>query len=252
MKPGALVMLLVGAVVTLTGFGLIAVGSLAALANSAQGRDGYLSTATQTFSAQSYALTSPALGPVTETSRVPLNLNIVRVRLEATSTTGDNVFIGIAPQTDVDRYLADVQHTQVRDIQTNPFRAEYTEVPGTVRPAPPTTQNIWVAGAAGPGTQELSWSVQPGSWAIVVMNADASQQVSVDLSAGVHTSLFGAAATGFLWVGVLTIVAGVILVVFGIVGLARRTPPGPVGPGGGYPAVPAPPPPPPSREHEPH
>ena len=225
MKPGPLIMLLIGTILTLIGLGLTLTGTVAAVAAGVQGENGYFSSRTVPLVANSYALTSPPVGPVTTTGTPPpLNLDIARIRLVATGANDDPVFLGIAPQADVDDYLADVAHTEVRGIETTPFRARYGDIAGTERPEPPTEQDFWTVSASGPGSQEITWPVQPGSWAVVVMNEDGSSPVAVQVSAGVRSGLLAPAAITLLLIGLLTLVLGLVLVILGVIGLGRNGP----------------------------
>ena len=225
MKPGPLIMLLIGTILTLIGLGLTLTGTVAAVAAGVQGENGYFSSRTVPLVANSYALTSPPVGPVTTTGTPPpLNLDIARIRLVATGANDDPVFLGIAPQADVDDYLADVAHTEVRGIETTPFRARYGDIAGTERPGPPTEQDFWTVSASGPGSQEITWPVQPGSWAVVVMNEDGSSPVAVQVSAGVRSGLLAPAAITLLLIGLLTLVLGLVLVILGVIGLGRNGP----------------------------
>jgi hypothetical protein len=52
--------------------------------------------------------------------------------------------------------------------------ARYRREGGEQRPAAPAVQAFWVAAAEGAGRQTVSWQVDGGEWAVVVMNADAS------------------------------------------------------------------------------
>ena len=240
MKPGPLIMLVIGTILALTGVGLLTVGTVAAIANGVQGRDGYFSTRTASFTTDGYALTSPTLGPVTSTDTfTPMNLDIARIRLEATGADPAGVFIGIAPRADVDSYLDGVNHSEVREIQTDPFRVRYADIAGQGRPEAPAEQDFWVASAAGTGSQEITWQVQPGSWAVVVMNADAAATVDVDLQAGVRSGLLAPAATTLLVLGILTLIIGLVLVILGVIGLGRGGPAPSSRPGATAPAVPA-------------
>lgn len=240
MKPGPLIMLLIGTILTLVGVGLVAAGTVAAIANGVQGRDGYFSSRTAEFSTDGYALTSPTLGPVTSADvPAPLNLDIARIRLEATGADSGGVFVGIASAADVADYLAGVDHTEVRGIRTDPFRVRYADVPGSVRPEAPAEQDIWVASASGAGSQELTWRVQPGSWALVVMNADADPAVTVDMQAGVRSGLLAPAAATLLSIGILTLLIGLALVILGVLGLGRGGPAPSSRPEATVPVVPA-------------
>ncbi len=218
-------MLLIGTILALIGLGMTITGTVAAVAAGVQGENGYFSTRTVPLVADSYALTSPPVGPVTTTGTPPpLNLDVARIRLVATGANDDPVFLGIAPQADVDDYLANVAHTEVRGVESTPFRARYGEIAGTDRPEPPTDQDFWTVSASGPGSQEITWPVQPGSWAIVVMNEDGSRPVAVQVSAGVRSGLLAPAALTLLVIGILALVIGLVLVILGVIGLGRNGP----------------------------
>jgi hypothetical protein len=160
----------------------------------------------------------------------------VRLRAEPV-TPGKAVFIGIGPQADVERYLAGVHHSELLNVYQRPFRADYRDVPGTSPAAPPADQGIWSASVSGSGEQELTWNLAPGTWEIVVMNADASSGVDVQLQAGFHSDLFRPAATGLLVAGIITLLIGIPLIIFGAAGLGRHAGPPTGGPATGAPAV---------------
>ena len=220
MKPAYVVMLVLGTVFSLIGLGMLTGGVAATVASSQQADNGFFSAPAASFSADSYALTSPRLD-VAGTSGIPAG--VAGIRLEATSTGGD-VFIGIAPQAEVDRYLTAVHHTELVDVSFSPFRTEYRDVPGTARPVLPGDQGWWTVSASGPGTQQVVWDVQPGTWAVVVMNADASPRVAVQLRAGARLGLLGPLAIGLVIAGILLLLLGISLVVLGAIGLGRGAP----------------------------
>ena len=221
MKPGFVIMLIFGAILSLLGFSLAIAGATTAVVN-AQGEDGYLTSPARSFSVQSYALTSPRMGPI-ELQDVPAEIGTLRLR--AVSTSAADVFIGVAPQADVDRYLAGVNHTELRNLNVSPFRAVYRDIPGSSAPEAPGAQDFWVSSAEGPGTQQIDWDLTSGRWSVVVMNADASPGVAVALQAGLRFGFLGPLALGLLLVGLLILLIGLVLTVFGAVGLGRGTPP---------------------------
>ena len=226
MKPGSVVMLVIGTLFSVIGLGLLTGGAVAGWASAQQQDSGYLQTPTGTFTVDSYALTSPRLNAVTERGMPQaLPIDVASIRLRATSTAGNDIFIGIAPQADVDRYLADVHHTELRNVRFVPFRAEYRDVAGTAAPTKPADETWWSASASGPGTQEIVWNLQSGNWAVVVMNADASPSVAVDLQAGLHSDLLWPVAIGLLVGGGILLLIGIFLVVAGAIGLGRAGPP---------------------------
>ncbi|MCM0615010.1 DUF4389 domain-containing protein [Paenarthrobacter sp. TYUT067] len=182
----------------------------------------FFTSPTERYTVSSRALVSPQLDAVGEGTPQRLPFDVGTLRLRATATDpGRQVFIGIAPQTEVDAYLAEVHHTELRDVKFQPFRPVYRDVPGSSAPAAPGAQQFWAASASGPGEQELTWNIAPGNWTVVVMNADASAGVAADLQAGFRSDLIKPAALGLLIAGVLAILTGVPLLVLGAVGLGR-------------------------------
>jgi hypothetical protein len=229
MKAGNVVMVVVGTVLSLSSIGMLAGGVAVATAAATQGRDGFLTTPSGSFSVTSFAITSPNLETGAEAGIQPGSSGIpdglATVMLEAESARGTGVFIGVAPRAEVERYLTSVAHSELTSVNSVPYRTEYREIPGTRRPARPGSQPWWTVSASGPGTQRLVWPVVSGDWAVVVMNADATPGVDVQVRAGVRSGLFVPAAVALLLGGGLLLVAGLLLVVFGAMGLGRRDPP---------------------------
>jgi hypothetical protein len=236
-KTLALIMLILGILLSLTGLAAVAGGTVALAVGSAQ-RDGYLTAGTARLSVASVALTSPRLDAMGEDvpGRVPFDVGTLRLRVTSVDP-GKAVFIGIAPQSDVDTYLSGVHRSELLDVGRSPFRAEYRDIPGSTAPAPPAGQTFWRASASGPGEQELTWNISAGSWAIVVMNADASPGIDVQVQPAFRSDLFRPAAAGLLIGGIIALVIGIPLLIFGAAGLGRHAAPPSYGsPGGGGPA----------------
>ena len=136
--------------------------------------------------------------------RLPGFVRDITTRVRATSTNGKPVFVGIARRADVDAYLTGAAHDRIGDVDFSPFQVDYRQVPGDRRVAPPASQSFWVASASGVGARSAMWDVDDGQWAVVVMNADASDGVSADVSVGARTGLL-------LWIGLgLMVVAGLL------------------------------------------
>jgi len=216
-------MLVLGAILAVLGLGSLGAGGTALWANGAQHDGGYFTTASEPFSADSYALTSSRLEvSVPQNGPMHLPFDVGSIKFRAESANPGDVFIGIAAQADVDRYLAGVSHSEVAKIGTTPFSAQYREIAGTVAPATPHSQTFWTVSASGPGAQEVSMKLQTGSWAVVVMNADASPRVAVNLQAGFRSDLLLPLGAGLLAAGAVLLLIGVPLIVAGSVGLGRR------------------------------
>ena len=94
----------------------------------------------------------------------------------------------------------------------------YRRFSGGAAPGPPGEQTFWAASASGSGEQTATWEAEAGEWTIVLMNADASQGVSADLSAGAEANFLLWLAIGLLLAGLLVLASGVLLIILG----ARR------------------------------
>jgi hypothetical protein len=236
-KTAAVILLILGILISLLGLTALAGGAVASVVGSAQG-DGYLTSATGRFSVGSHALTTPRLDAVGEgiPPRLPFDVGTLRLRASS-AEAGKDIFIGIASQADVGRYLAGVHHSELLEVDSRPFRAEYRDIPGTTAPSPPGEQTFWTASASGAGEQELTWDLAAGSWAIVIMNADASLGVDSQVQAGFRSDLILPAATGLLVGGAVALVIGIPLLILGAAGLGRHAGPPARGPGGALPGA---------------
>ena len=226
-------MLVLGTVLGLVGAGMLSGGTALAVATAAQGNDGYFTSQAETFTTDSSAITSPNFD-IGRDFDVPTGggFDIATLSLQASNVATDqDVFIGIATRADVDAYLADVNHSELREVQTSPFRVDYLDVPGTQTPPAPADQTFWTESAAGSGPQEIIWKPAAGDWSIVVMNADSRPGIAVNLAAGVHTDLLGPISIALVLSGGILFLLGVLLVVFGSIGLGRRLTPTPGEPG---------------------
>ncbi len=241
MSGGKIAMIVVGAILALIGFVSLAVGGTLIGVNFTQ-RDasGYYTTPTVRIETEAYALSSNVdLGASTsENNWVPLHV-LGTVRIRATEVSGAAVFIGIGPRGAVEQWLLDVPHARVNHVDFNPFRMDLQPIGGSSAPSPPSSQTFWVAHVSGRGTQTLTWPSRGGNWTAVIMKADASSGVSVDVNVGANTGILLPFGIGGLVVGFLALGAAVLLIALG----ARRdrpraVPPGPYG-GGGAPAPPS-------------
>lgn len=231
-------MLVIGALCALVGLGLLAGAGVTGWANYQQ-RDGrYFTTPSAPFSGDSYALTTPRLDAMTEgglPEGTPADFAGSVLLRGSTTDPGKQIFIGIGPRADVEAYLAGVRHTEIVDVRFDPFRVIYRDVAGANTPSDPARQSFWAATATGPGEQDLTWDLRPGSWAVVVMNADASAPVTVNLQAGARSDLLWPVFIGLLIGGIVMLLIGVPLIVLGAVGLGRAARSGRGGPGSGVP-----------------
>jgi hypothetical protein len=213
-RPGrSITARIVGAMLVLISVILMTAGGTALWAHLAKRDAGYLTTDVQTFSSAGSALTTePAdLGPSwTGWLYSPGLLDEIRIRVTPVGT-GPDMFVGIGPSADVDRYLAGVSHTHVSDFLTN--SVEFID--GGAPASPPGTQGFWVASSSGAGTRTVEWEPVDGSWTVVVMDVDGGPGVRE-----VETDL-GARYPALPWIAVGVLAAGTVLLVGAVLLFSR-------------------------------
>ncbi len=224
---GRIVLTVIGALLILFALVLGAAGGVITWAYGTQ-RDanGFFTTDSERFETLTYAITSEDIDLGARSSvgdRFDLG-DLATVRIAAESQRNNAVFVGIGPSRQVDQYLRGVAHAEVTDIDVDPFRATYRVSGGDAPSAAPGDQTFWRVSAEGVGRQRIRWDLESGNWTVVVMNADTSRGVGVDVDAGVKVDwllplglgLLG----GFLVIGIL----GTVLLVIGVTGLGKRVP----------------------------
>src|SRR6266536_3556187 len=241
MSAGRVILIVLGSIGVLFGIAVLAGGGFLLWSDRTQREDGYLTTPTERFATPTYALTRTRLEVDTNGAGWVLNdswFGKVRIRGES---PGKTLFIGIGPEAAVAKYLGNVDHASVQDIDFDPFRVTYLPIAGGAPQGSPTEQGFWAASASGVGTQTLTWKVRDGDWSVVVMNADGSRGVTADIDLGAKLSFLLWVAIGLLIGGVLVVGGSTALIV-----LAARTrpppPPAPsVPPTAAHPSASAPP-----------
>jgi len=225
MRAGKIIMIVAGGLLILFGLGMGTAAAGVSAASSHQDKFGFFTLPREIYSVDSHALTLPDLEVGTGVSSED-SVGTALVRGESAGSSGE-LFIGIGPSRDVERYLQDVSYSELRDVRFSPFDVSYREYQGASEPLPPAAQDFWAAQTSGTGVQELNWNLESGDWSVVVMNADGAAPVAAELQAGFRAGWLGPLAGG-LWIGAVFIAcAGVALLVGGII-LLRRTPPKPV------------------------
>jgi hypothetical protein len=188
----------------LLSLGLLAAGGVLLWGESKKDDQGYLTTSTERFSTDSYALASGNLDLDLDGLDTVLDQDTYgKIRLKVDSDTP--VFVGVARTADVTRYLRGTSHALVADVSYPDFDADYEPQPGTERPADPATRDFWAASTHGPGRQTLTWDVEEGDWSIVVMNADGSRGVDTRISAGAEAPLLAPLGWGMTIGGLLVL-----------------------------------------------
>ena len=213
---GRIAALVIGTLLVLLSLVLLGGGGTALWADRTQRDGGYATTDVHEFSTAGSALAtvstelgSAGLGWL----YAPSLLDEVRIRV--TPTSGDSpLFVGIGPSTDVDRYLAGVNHTVITEFWDEQVEAAAGGLPRSA----PGTQDFWVASDTGSGARTLEWDPADGSWTVVVMNADGRPGIDVGAD-------LGARLPAVLWIAVGVLIAGADFLAGGgllIAGAIRR------------------------------
>jgi hypothetical protein len=210
-SAGRITSLVIGALLVLFSLILLGAGGTALWADRTQRDAGYVTTDVHEFSTSGSALAtvSTELGSAgTGWLYSPSLMDEVRIRVTPESP-GPPLFVGIGPSTDVDRYLAGVQHTVI-----SAFWGDKVEtVDGGTPASAPGTQNFWVASDTGPGVRTLEWEPADGSWTVVVMNADGQPGIDVGADLGARMPAVLWIAFGFLAAGAVFLAGGAFLIV---------------------------------------
>jgi hypothetical protein len=211
---GRVVAIIGGALLALLAVALLLAGGAGLWADSTQrDDDGWLSSPWHHFETETRAVTAEGLrlgdlrgGPDGWVD----DLGAIRVR--ARRTDGGPVFVGIAPEARVDSYLRGVAHTEVDELRPSGYS-------GTVRggdgeAAAPRSAG-WSASDIGVGERTARWDPETGRWAIVVMNADGSPGVSVDIQVGARAGWLLPLSLALLTLGGLLAAGAIALIAFG-------------------------------------
>lgn len=164
-----------------------------------RGKDGYYTSSTERIAAPGYAVTAEGLHigdlPSVATDAVG------RVRVSARSSNGRALFIGIAPQSAVNAYLAGVARSEVTDV--NGDTITYKTHPGRAPTGPPESKSFWQSASSGSRQVTTSWKVKGGTWTIVLMNKTGAAHINAAVSVGAKTNLL-------LWLGLGSLLIGLI------------------------------------------
>ena len=201
----------------LLALGLLAAGGLLLWGDSQKDDQGFLSTRTERFATNTYALSTDNLDIDLDGADWIIDRDrFGKIRLTVDPNASEPVFLGVARTADAERYLARSGHDLVTDIDYSPFSADYRRLGGDAKPAAPAAQRFWEVSAHGSGPQTLTWEVDDGDWSIVVMNEDASRGVDVGVKAGAELGVLSGAGWGALISGLIVLSVAALLAMLGI------------------------------------
>jgi hypothetical protein len=225
--PGRVALLLAGSFASLIAFALLMAGLMVVLAHvTARDSAGFYTSPSERFTTQTYALTSEGMqiGDIRgEGADWVLAALDATVRVRATAPDGRPVFIGIAAEADVDRYLTQIAHEEITDVHGGPFTYDSLRRGGTATPGVPEAASFWVASTSGGETQALTWKPEGGRWAVVVMNASGSRGVTADVSLGAKSGAVLPVGLGLLGLGLAGLGVAVALILLAVRDEGGRT-----------------------------
>ena len=200
-----------GALAALIGLGIL-VGGVALLVLF--GTDGEIESGSHPLAANGRALVSEATSIL---DSAPIDAGGgVRLRVSLEPTNGKEVFVGVGPAEDVDRFLSGAAVDEIADFELRPFRLETTPIPGEAVPSHPNDEDFWHAAASGTIGAGIDWKVEPGTYRLVIMNVDSSAGVEADGRVGVKVPFTVPAAIACLVFGIVVVGTGVFLLVLGL------------------------------------
>ncbi|MHC1557795.1 DUF4389 domain-containing protein [Actinomycetospora sp. C-140] len=207
------------------------VGGLTGLGADASARDdaGFLTTPPSLVTSTGYAVRAPGLlleAPPGEAFSPSAGLGEVRIRV-ASLDPARPVFVGIAPRAAADRYLAGVATGTMASDDGGRTRPVIVEQPGGPPAVAPSDAGIWVAQAAGPGTQTVTWRPAPGDWSVVVLQPDGGPGVHVGADAGATVPALRTLSVLLLVVAAVLVALGVTAVTLAVSTAHRRRAPEP-------------------------
>ena len=219
--PGRTISVVLGALLALVALGVTVGGGALLVADRTMRHDGYVTVLDRPVGTAGYAVAATALDIQTMAGGNDIADRVLgRMRVQVTRQgSGPDLFVGIAPSADVERYLSGV-------ARTVPGRTASLDrdIAGAAPSTPPTAVDTWVASTSGsPGT-ELTWSPRNGDWGMVLMNADGSAALRANVVAGAELPWLGTAGAVLLVVGLLVLAAGVVTVSVAVHRASTRPP----------------------------
>lgn len=213
------VIALIALIVLVAGFGM-AMGGFAILSvhSNFVDSDGYIMSYPVDLTVDSYAIVQKAVHISIDTDYpiwIPNLGDFVKLKIVASSNRpSNNLFIGIADESDASRFLSGVNYHEVEDFEweynpwsETPPMIAYSEKSGGLPQGSPLVHSFWSAHISGSGVQTLIWEPEIGDFWVVGMNADGSENVDIEVQMGVRLPILRTVG------GILLIIGLILLLV---------------------------------------
>jgi hypothetical protein len=234
MRTRHVIAIVIGCLLVLPGIGLLFGGGAVGVAGLVARVDGgWMSVNLSRLESPGVAVTADDLMVRVDGPTGIVNWFDLQARVTARSLDGKPVFVGVAPEDSVRGYLAGAAYDRVLTVDRHGV-ATYDHTGGAGTVASPEGQTFWDRSVSGAATQDLTWTLRTGRWAVAIMNADGSPGVAVSATAAVRTGALWPIAFGLLGAGLVVAGLGTALIVAGVRGrdTARTLPPPPPPPSG--------------------
>jgi hypothetical protein len=228
MRPIRVVAIITGLVLVVPAIAMLLGGAALALGHTfGRDADGFFETTIDQIETGTVAVVAEEL----DFSSDPAGPSWILDRLDAevrliVEDSSNDMFLGIATRDDVDAYLAGVAHNEIVEIGDG-LVPVYRYRDGSSVVAPPASETFWVVSAQGSTPLPLVWEPTDGTWAVVLMNADASAGVLADVNVGVKAGFVLPAALILLGLGTILTPVMIGLIIYGTTSeedLAPRAP----------------------------
>jgi hypothetical protein len=217
-SAGRIVAVIAGVVVGLLAIGFLIGGAFLTVGYAVTAEDdGYFDTSPKRFGSPAFAVTTEEAELAADPAPPDWLWDFVdfSVRFRVVGF-GNEVFLGVGSQADVEAYLGSAAYDQVREIRPGQS-VQYRSIPGAGTVEPPVDQDFWVAEASGSGPQEVVWDVTEGTWVVVLMNADGSPGVVADVAVGAKSGVVLPLGMALLVSGLFLFVIAVLIIVLAAV-----------------------------------
>ncbi|MBN1191092.1 MAG: hypothetical protein JXA46_15150 [Dehalococcoidales bacterium] len=217
MSAGRIVLLVFGILFVLVAFGLLMGGGIIKAVDSAfKDSDGYFTTGFNSIEAGSSMIVSEKAEIRMDTGWKGYSESPFKIKIEARNDDQDKpVFIGIARESDMKKLLKGRAYDEITDFDFVSGEINLWHHNGSGETPVPGDLDIWVASESGTGTRTLTWDVASGDYNVVIMNADGSTPVEVQVAFGVRVAGFiDAVGTGLIVGGIIALVIGGVMIFF--------------------------------------
>ena len=212
-----------GFILIVTSLGLMAGGGAIMWAQrSFADPDGYLVSRSVRVHTDTYAIVSPSFD-IDADIDLPSSFWLTRgvseiVTLKFVVDSNDptkEILIAVAHESQAENYLEGVEYDELSRLSWSydPLNRDepdisYSRHGGGAPEAPPVVISSWDAVSVGSGIQELNWEPTWGSYWVLVMNADGSAGVDVDVKLGARVPILRNISNMLVFGGVVVLLMG--------------------------------------------